>query len=60
MNPGATRTEMRAGAYPDEDPNSLPTPRDIAEVFVFLASSASETTTGQAFEARDYLNTTWT
>ena len=60
VNPGATRTEMRAGAYPDEDPNSLPTPRDIAEVFVFLASSASETTTGQAFEARDYLNTTWT
>ena len=59
VNPGATRTEMRAGAYPDEDPNSLPTPRDIAEVFVFLASNASETTTGQALEARDYLNATW-
>ncbi|MGH9332465.1 MAG: SDR family NAD(P)-dependent oxidoreductase, partial [Vicinamibacteria bacterium] len=24
VNPGATRTEMRAGAYPQEDPRSLP------------------------------------
>jgi NAD(P)-dependent dehydrogenase (short-subunit alcohol dehydrogenase family) len=59
VNPGATRTDMRAGAYPDEDPTTLPTPEDIAEVFVFLASDESKTTTGQAFEARDYLNKTW-
>ena len=59
VNPGATRTDMRAVAYPDEDPMSLPTPKDIAEVFVFLASDASDTTTGQAFEARDYMKTTW-
>ncbi len=59
VNPGATRTDMRAGAYPDEDPTTLPTPEDIAEVFVFLASDESKTTTGQAFEARDYMNQTW-
>jgi NAD(P)-dependent dehydrogenase (short-subunit alcohol dehydrogenase family) len=59
VNPGATRTDMRAGAYPDEDPATLPTPEDIAEVFVFLASNESKTTTGQAFEARDYLDKTW-
>ncbi len=25
INPGATRTAMRAKAYPDEDPKTLPT-----------------------------------
>lgn len=59
VNPGATRTDMRASAYPDEDPTTLPTPEDIAEIFVFLASDESKTTTGQAFEARDYLKQTW-
>ncbi|MEE9180656.1 MAG: SDR family NAD(P)-dependent oxidoreductase [Vicinamibacteria bacterium] len=54
VNPGATRTEMRAAAYPDEDPMTLPTPEDIAEVFVHLASDESSSVTGQAFEARDY------
>ena len=59
VNPGATRTDMRASAYPDEDPMTLPSPEDIAEIFVFLASDESKTTTGQAFEARDYLRKTW-
>ena len=59
VNPGATRTDMRASAYPDEDPTTLPTPEEIAEIFVFLASDESQTTTGQAFEARDYLKQTW-
>lgn len=55
VNPGATRTEMRANAYPDEDPLTLPTPADIAEIFVYLASDESASVTAQAFEARDYL-----
>ena len=55
VNPGATRTDMRAEAYPDEDPESLPTPEDIAEIFVRLASDESRSVTGQTFEARDYL-----
>jgi NAD(P)-dependent dehydrogenase (short-subunit alcohol dehydrogenase family) len=59
VNPGATRTEMRASAYPDEDPATLPTPEDISEIFLFLASDESKTTTGQAFEARDYMQKTW-
>ena len=37
---------MRAGAYPDEDPLSLPTPEDIAPIFVYLASDESAFTTG--------------
>jgi len=59
VNPGATRTEMRAGAYPDEDPETLPTPREIAEIFVFLASDESQSTNAQAFEARDSMRSTW-
>ena len=55
VNPGATRTEMRAAAYPDEDPLTLPTPEEIAPIFVYLASDDSKSVTGQAFEARDYL-----
>lgn len=59
VNPGATRTDMRASAYPDEDPTTLPSPEEIAEIFVFLASDESKTTSGQAFEARDYLKKSW-
>ncbi len=55
VNPGATRTDMRAAAYPDEDPKSLPTPEEIAEIFIYLASDESRSVTGQTFEARDYL-----
>lgn len=55
VNPGATRTDMRAAAYPDEDPLTLPTPEEISEIFVHLASDESRSVTGQTFEARDYL-----
>ncbi len=55
VNPGATRTGMRAAAYPDEDPLTLPTPEEISEIFVHLASDESRSVTGQTFEARDYL-----
>ena len=40
LNPGATRTGMRAAAFPGEDPESLKTSEDIAGKFVELASSA--------------------
>jgi NAD(P)-dependent dehydrogenase (short-subunit alcohol dehydrogenase family) len=40
VNAGATRTEMRARAVPDEDPMTLKTPEDIAPLFVELASPA--------------------
>jgi NAD(P)-dependent dehydrogenase (short-subunit alcohol dehydrogenase family) len=55
VNPGATRTDMRAAAYPDEDPLTLPAPEDIAEIFIQLASDQSRSITGQTFEARDCL-----
>ena len=35
INPGATRTNMRAHAFPGEDPYTLKTPEDIMPVYVF-------------------------
>lgn len=55
VNPGGTRTEMRAGAYPEEDPETVPTPEDIAPIFVYLASDDSINVTGEAFNARDWM-----
>ncbi|MEQ8584416.1 MAG: SDR family NAD(P)-dependent oxidoreductase [Thalassobaculaceae bacterium] len=40
LNPGGTRTKMRAAAFPGEDPMTLKTPEDIAPTFVELASPA--------------------
>ncbi|HEY6870902.1 MAG TPA: SDR family NAD(P)-dependent oxidoreductase [Novosphingobium sp.] len=36
VNPGATRTTMRARAYPGEDPNSVKPPEDVAARLVAL------------------------
>jgi NAD(P)-dependent dehydrogenase (short-subunit alcohol dehydrogenase family) len=40
VNPGPTRTQMRAQVMPKEDPLTLKTPEDIAPLFVELASPA--------------------
>ena len=37
LNPGATRTRMRAEAYPGEDPETLKTPDALADLFVEMA-----------------------
>ena len=39
VNPGTTRTAMRAQAMPGEDPMTLPAPEDITEVFVRLGET---------------------
>lgn len=39
VNPGAVRTSMRAKAYPGEDPMTLPSPKDVTEIFVELAAA---------------------
>jgi len=36
FNPGGTATRMRAQAFPGEDPNTLPTPEDVAPALVEL------------------------
>jgi NAD(P)-dependent dehydrogenase (short-subunit alcohol dehydrogenase family) len=58
VNPGGTRTEMRAKAYPEEAPMTLPTPEDIVPVFLYLASDDSIGVTGKEFNAREWINKT--
>lgn len=55
VNPGGTRTGMRAAAYPEEDPLTLPTPEQVTPVFIYLASDESRDVTGKSLEARDFL-----
>lgn len=37
INPGATRTRMRAQAFPGENPDTVKAPEDVTELFVQLA-----------------------
>ena len=55
VNPAATRTRMRAAAYPSEDPMTLPTAESITGIFVHLASADSSGVTGQSLSARNWL-----
>lgn len=50
LNPGATRTKMRARAYPGEAPESVKPPEAVAERIVALLAEDFET---GAFEALD-------
>jgi NAD(P)-dependent dehydrogenase (short-subunit alcohol dehydrogenase family) len=50
VNPGGTRTNMRAHAYPGENPMSLQTPEDIMAGYVCLMSDASIGVRGQVVE----------
>lgn len=52
VNPGATRTAMRASAFPAEDPQTLPTAEDIMPVYLYLMGSDSKDVSGQAFHAQ--------
>ncbi len=54
VDPGKMRTEMRAAAYPDEDPDTLPTPYGVTDVFVYLASERSRHVTGERFRAQEF------
>lgn len=53
INPGATRTNMRASAYPAENPIHNPAPAEIMPVYLYLMGSESKGVTGQAFNAQD-------
>ncbi|MCS7171576.1 MAG: SDR family oxidoreductase [Aquificaceae bacterium] len=39
LNPGATRTQMRARAYPQEDPKTLKPPKEVAKFLLKLLNS---------------------
>ena len=53
INPGATRTAMRAQAYPQEEPLSLPTPESIMPAYLYLMGEDSLHMTGESINAQD-------
>ena len=52
IDPGPTRTAMRAAAMPGEDPQDLPAPEEVTDLFVDLAQPAWGRT-GEVIRFRD-------
>ncbi|EKT56211.1 YciK family oxidoreductase [Providencia sneebia] len=52
INPGGTRTNMRASAFPQEEPMKLKTPADIMPIYLFVMSDDSIRKTGISFDAQ--------
>ncbi len=52
INPGGTRTKMRASAFPAEDPNSLKTPLDIMPLYLYLMAPEGKDVHGQCIDAQ--------
>ncbi|OEY65024.1 YciK family oxidoreductase [Marinobacter sp. X15-166B] len=52
LNPGATRTNMRAHAYPAESPGNNPPPEDIMPIYLYLMGRDSQGINGQQLDAQ--------
>jgi len=52
INPGGTRTAMRAKAFPAENPDSLPSAADIMPVYIYLMDRSRSQENGQTFHAQ--------
>jgi NAD(P)-dependent dehydrogenase (short-subunit alcohol dehydrogenase family) len=52
INPGATRTDMRAKAYPGENPLVNPLPAEIMPLYLYLMGPDSGTVNGKTFDAQ--------
>ena len=52
INPGATRTSMRAKAYPGENPEQLKTASELMPLYLYLMSDASVSVNGQSLDAQ--------
>lgn len=55
INPGATRTAMRAQAAPNEDPLVLPAPEQIMPAYLYLMGEDSRGVTSESVDARTAL-----
>ncbi|HZR46721.1 MAG TPA: SDR family NAD(P)-dependent oxidoreductase [Candidatus Manganitrophaceae bacterium] len=53
LNPGGTRTRMRAAAYPKEDPARLQAPERVANGLLYLAVSSDPTLHGKSLDLAD-------
>ncbi len=52
INPGGTRTNMRADAYPAENPMNNPSPDEIMPLYLYLMGDDSLDVTGQSLDAQ--------
>jgi len=50
LNPGGTRTQMRASAFPNENPENLPKPENIMPAYLYLMGGDSQGITGQSLD----------
>ena len=55
VNPGPTRTRMRALACPGEDPSVLKTPEAVAEILIGRVIPAAHTHSGQSLDLHDLI-----
>lgn len=55
LNPGGTATRMRAAAYPEEDPDTLPSADQVASTIVMLADQITPEHSGGRFDSRTML-----
>src|SRR5690625_5770415 len=51
INPGGTRTAMRATAYPAEDPTTRPAPAEHMPLYLYLMGDDSVGVNGEQFDA---------
>lgn len=52
INPGGTRTKMRASAFPNENKDKLKTPADIMPLYLYLMGEDSQNQSGISFDAQ--------
>ena len=55
INPGGTRTSMRASAYPGENPMTVKAPEELMPLYLYLMGPDSTGITGQSFDAQPAL-----
>lgn len=56
VNPGGTRTAMRASAYPGEDPSEVPPPEVHMPLYRFLMTDTAQPYNGLSLNAYDFLD----
>lgn len=59
LNPGGTRTAMRAAAYPAEDPASVPAPEAHTDLYVHLFSEGAPVPQGAQLDVRETAARAW-
>ena len=52
INPGPSRTRMRASAFPAENPNTIKKPEEIMSSYLYLIGDESIPISGQSIDAQ--------